>query len=92
MTPRLGSAIAVLAVALCVSTFAREGEQAAGKVTGSVKLTLASAAPSSAAAYDRRAVGPRPKPLPELKNVIIFFADLPATWLDLCDIKVMFSR
>jgi plastocyanin len=55
------------------------GAQAAGRVTGTVKLTLANAAPSSASAYERRAVGPRPKPLPELKNVVIYFADIPAT-------------
>ena len=48
-------------------------------MTGSVKLTLANSAPSSASAYERRAVGPRPKPQPELKNVVIFFSDLPAT-------------
>lgn len=89
MTIRTALVASVLAIALCVSALAREdaidprrhfaaGEQAGGRVTGSVKLTLANSAPSSAAAYDRRAVGPRPKPLPELKNVVIFFADLPA--------------
>jgi plastocyanin len=52
--------------------------QAAGRVTGSVKLTLANTAPSSASAYERRGVGPRPKAQPELKNVVIFFSDLPA--------------
>lgn len=58
----------------------REGGQAAtGRVTGSVKLTMASAAPSSASAYERRAVGPRPKAQPELLNVVIFFTDLPST-------------
>jgi plastocyanin len=50
--------------------------QGTGRVTGSVKLTLANSAPSSASAYERRAVGPRPKPQPELKNVVIFFSDL----------------
>jgi hypothetical protein len=55
------------------------GQSAAGRVTGSVKLTLANSAPSSASAYERRSVGPRPKPLSELKNVVIFFSDLPAT-------------
>lgn len=55
------------------------GQSAVGRVTGNVKLTLASSAPSSASAYDRRSVGPRPKPQPELKSVVIFFSDLPAT-------------
>ena len=50
-----------------------------GRVTGSVKLTMANSAPSAATAYERRSVGPRPKVQPELRNVVIFFADLPAT-------------
>jgi plastocyanin len=49
-----------------------------GRVTGHVKLTMVNSAPSAASAYERRAVGPRPKPQPELRNVVIFFADLPA--------------
>jgi plastocyanin len=53
--------------------------QSTGRVTGTVTLTLANAAPSSASAYERRSVGPRPKPLPELKSVVIFFSDLPAS-------------
>lgn len=52
---------------------------ATGRVTGSVKLTMANSAPSAANAYERRSVGPRPKAQPELRNVLIFFADLPAT-------------
>jgi plastocyanin len=52
--------------------------QGGGRVSGTVKLTLANSAPSSASAYDRRSVGPKPKPLSEMKNVVIFFADLPA--------------
>ena len=53
--------------------------QTNGRVTGSVKLTLANSAPSSASVYERRSVGPRPKAQPELKNVVIFFSDLPST-------------
>src|SRR6187397_2529306 len=89
MTIRTALVTALMGLAVCASTSAREhplglwrnlaGGQAGGRVTGSVTLTLAKAAPSSAAAYDRRAVGPRPKPLPELKNVIIFFADMTAS-------------
>ena len=52
--------------------------QNAGRVSGVVKLTLANSAPSSASAYERRSVGPRPRPQSELKNVVIFFSDLPA--------------
>jgi plastocyanin len=57
------------------------GQSAVGRVTGTVKLTLASSAPSSASAYERRSVGPRAKPLSELKSVVIFFSDLPANKL-----------
>ena len=83
MRIRFAPAMVLVAIVLCASPRTSLIEtvvaQAGGRVTGSVKLTLATVAPSSAAAYDRRAVGPRPKPLPELKNVIIFFADLPAS-------------
>jgi plastocyanin len=51
-------------------------QSSTGRVTGSVKLTMANSAPSAATAYERRSVGPRPKPQPELRNVVIFFADL----------------
>src|SRR5688572_6473234 len=54
------------------------GQSGVGRVTGVVKLTLASSAPSSASAYERRSVGPRPRPQSELKNVVIFFSDLPS--------------
>ena len=63
-------------VALCVCS---TPTQSGGRVTGSVKLTLANSAPSSASAYERRSVAPRPKPQPEIKNVVIFFSDLAAT-------------
>ena len=80
MNPRL-SVIAVIA-ACAVSLPGWTGNldaQSTGRVTGTVTLTLANSAPSSASAYERRAVGPRPKPLPELKSVVIFFSDLPAS-------------
>jgi plastocyanin len=77
---RVASLAAVVALALSLPGWTGNvGAQATGRVTGSVKLTLSNAAPSSASAYERRAVGPRPKPLPELKNVVIYFADMPAT-------------
>ena len=76
---RTGRAIVtlVLATMVCATTSARQGGQGPGRVTGHVTLTTASSAPSAAAAYERRAVGPRPKAQPELKNVVIAFADLP---------------
>jgi plastocyanin len=66
---------AILAGALILSPPELSG-QSGGRVTGSVKLTLAATAPSSASAYERRSVGPRPKPQSELKNVVIFFTDI----------------
>ena len=73
------AAVAALGVCLAEAGVGGEGGQATGRVTGSVKLTLANSAPSSASAYERRSVGPRPKPLPEIKNVVIFFSDLAAS-------------
>ena len=81
MRMRTALATAVVALIVCASAFAREQSSELprdGRVTGRVKLTLVNSAPSSASAYERRAVGPRPKPQPELKNVVIFFSDLPA--------------
>jgi plastocyanin len=79
---RIGFAGLTVAVAVVVCAAPRFDEvllaQSAGRVTGSVRLTLAAVAPSTATAYERRSVGPRPKPQSELKNVVIFFADLPA--------------
>jgi plastocyanin len=89
MTLRPAFLIAMLAVLLIAPRMAvfdtllasarEDGQGATGRVTGSVKLTLANSAPSSATAYERRSVGPRPKAQLELRNVVIFFADLPAT-------------
>lgn len=90
MNYRVAVITAVLALGVCVtaevrgidaSAFAgevRRDRQSNGRVTGTVKLTLANSAPSSASAYERRSVGPRPKPQPEIRNVIIFFADMQA--------------
>ncbi|HEX8028511.1 MAG TPA: carboxypeptidase regulatory-like domain-containing protein [Vicinamibacterales bacterium] len=83
MTIRLSIAALLAALGLCARADTPfvpvVTAQSGGRVTGTVKLTLANSAPSAAAAYDRRAVGPRPKPLPELKNVVIFFSDMPAS-------------
>ncbi len=55
------------------------GAQSGGRVTGNVKLTIANSVPSAASAYENRSVSPRPKALPEMRNVIVFFSDLPAS-------------
>jgi plastocyanin len=83
MTLRAAVATAVVAALLlaprltALETLLAQG--ATGRVTGTVKLTMASPAPSSATAYERRSVSPRPKPQPEQRNVVVYFADLPAT-------------
>jgi plastocyanin len=48
-------------------------QEATGRVTGTVTLTTAPSARSTASAYERRSVSPRAKPLPESRNVVIFF-------------------
>ena len=49
-----------------------------GRVSGTVTLTTANSSRSPATAYDRRAVAPRAKALPEARNVVIFFAGIAA--------------
>ena len=72
------AATLITAALILAAPLSTPAAQAPGRVAGTVKLTLANAAPSSASAYDRRSVGPRPKPQSEMKNVVIFFTDLRA--------------
>jgi plastocyanin len=44
-----------------------------GRVVGTVTLTISTSGKSTARAYDSRSVAPRAKPLPESRNVVIFF-------------------
>jgi plastocyanin len=53
------------------------GRVTTGRVTGKVTLTTANSSRSPATAYDRRAVSPRAKALPESRNVVIFFDGIP---------------
>jgi plastocyanin len=78
MRMRFGIAAAAIAIG-ALSSWPVLSAQAPGRITGSVKLTLASSAPSSASAYESRSIGPRPKAQPELRNVVIFFEGLPAS-------------
>jgi plastocyanin len=50
-----------------------------GRVVGTVKLTMATSGKSAARAYDSRSVAPRAKPLPESRNVVIFFDGIEAS-------------
>lgn len=68
--------LALAALLAVVPVLAQDG---AGRVTGTIKLTIAASAPSSSTAYESRSVAPRPKPLPEMRNVVVFFSDLPAS-------------
>jgi plastocyanin len=82
----IARAILTGALALMVPGVAPDGEGAAsslrqaepGRVVGAVTLTTATSAKSTARAYDTRSVAPRARPLPESRNVIIFFDDLAA--------------
>lgn len=50
----------------------------AGRVAGTVRLTMAGSAPSRATVYGARSVAPRARAQPEIRNVVVFFADVPA--------------
>ncbi len=75
----LVAVICVQAGASSVTAPVAQSRADEGRVVGSVKLTLATAGKSSATAYERRGVAPRAKPLPEIRNVVIFFADIAAS-------------
>jgi plastocyanin len=55
-----------------------QGAPATGRLSGVVRLTVASGGPSAATAYGRRTVAPRAKAQPEARNVVVFLADVPA--------------
>lgn len=66
---------ALLAATLCAPSV-DAGMQATGRLAGTVTLTLATSARSTASAYENRGVTARPKPQPESRNVIIFIDGL----------------
>jgi plastocyanin len=67
----------VMAIALVASERWIAAAQGPGRVAGTVRLTMASSAPSGATVYGGRSVAPRPKAQPEIRNVVVFFADAP---------------
>jgi plastocyanin len=80
MTLRVTLAALLFALVVCLAPgLTHLDAQAGGRATGTVKLTIAPAAPSTATAYERRAVGPRPKALPQMRSVVVYFSDLPAS-------------
>ncbi|MDO8677420.1 MAG: hypothetical protein Q7R30_02495 [Acidobacteriota bacterium] len=48
-------------------------QSGAGRVSGTVRLTMAGSAPSGATVYGGRSVAPRAKAQPEIRNVVVFF-------------------
>lgn len=62
-----------------------------GRVVGTVKLTTATSGKLAARAYDSRSVAPRAKPLPESRNVVIFF-DGVAPAGDLAPLRATLSQ
>jgi plastocyanin len=70
----------MLAIALAASAPASNGagQSPSGRLIGRVTLTTATSARSTASAYDRRSVSPRPQPLPESRNVVIYFEGIAA--------------
>ena len=71
-------AAGVLAVTLIGSErWIAAAQGGAGRVTGTVRLTMAGSAPLRATVYGARAVAPRAKAQPEIRNVVVFFADAP---------------
>lgn len=71
---------AAMALALLVPErwIAVAAQGGTGRVSGTVRLTMAVSAPSGATVYGGRSVAPRAKAQPEIRNVVVFFADAPA--------------
>ncbi len=79
---RLVSSVLVAMIALPVIVrpplYAAQARAAMGRLQGMVRLTASSGTPSTATAYSRRSVAPRVRVLPEARNVVVSFVDLPA--------------
>jgi plastocyanin len=73
----VGAGLAVVVQGSVPAGAAARQDATSGRLTGVVHLTAVTAR-SSASAYDRRSVGPRPKALAEATNVIVFFEGLAA--------------
>ncbi len=70
-----------VAIALVVSGSAPPvtAQDRLGRLVGQVTLTMATSARSPASAYERRSVSPQAKPLPESRNVVIYFDGIAAS-------------
>ena len=71
-------AAGVMAIVLVLSErWPAAAQGGAGRVSGTVRLATARTAPSRATVYGGRSVAPRPKAQPEVRNVVVYFADAP---------------
>jgi plastocyanin len=62
---------------LASPAFEATAQEATGRVSGTVRLTMTGSR-STASAYESRSVAPRAKAQPETRNVVIFFDGVPA--------------
>jgi plastocyanin len=86
-----GMALVLASIVIGVPAAATDRQATPGGLTGRVKLTMATSARSSASAYERRAVSPRARPLPESRNVVIFFEGIPAP-IDVAPMKASIAQ
>ena len=73
----LALALALLTSAFDLAPIARAAGRSTGQLRGTVRLTAGAGTASTATAYARRSVAPRPKVLPEARNVVISLVDGP---------------
>ena len=78
LVPRAAGLIIAVGILLSDAS-ATARQERVGRLTGNVTLTTATSGKSTARVYDSRSVAPRAKPLPESRNVIIFFDGLAAS-------------
>jgi plastocyanin len=91
MGPPFAISIVLAAGLLAVPLGAGGQQSATGRLVGKVTLTMATSARSASSAYEGRSVSPRAKPLPESRNVVIYFDSIKAS-NDLAAMKATISQ
>jgi plastocyanin len=81
----------VAAILIGVPATARDEQPTTGTLVGRVRLTTATTARSQSSAYEGRSVSPRAKPLPESRNVVIYFEGIRAL-TDLAAMKASIAQ
>jgi plastocyanin len=84
-------ALVSIAVIVLAAVPPLAGQGQTGRLAGHVKLTQASSSRSTSSAYEGRAIGPRAKPLPESRNVVIYFEGIRAL-TDLAAMKASIAQ